>query len=242
MRAIRRAAAALRRIAAAAPKAGLSRRGAVRTAQRIVAVTDRPVIAKTALILVGTALVAVGASFTIRADLGTGSLDVLFTGIATQLDISIGQASWIFSAVSLTACMAVGARPGWGTAVFLAAIGFFVDSALSVVTTPDALVLRMAMPPLGIAVAAFGIATVACAGMGAGTFELLTDRAVAAGLNRIAFRTCLEGGVLALGIALGGAIGPATLFVVLATGPAITGMATLLADLRAGRDLRLGRS
>jgi len=222
-------------------KFGVSRFGAMRIARKSVSKTSkrRPAVIKTVLIAGGSCLVAIGVAFLIKADLGLGAVDVAIQGISIQTGLSFGQSSWLFSACTLTLCLLVGAKPGLGTVGFLFSIGFFIDKTLQVVTTPDSISIRVAMFALSIVVIALGVAVVAAAGMGAGTFELLTDRAVKAGINRHVFRTGLEGTFLIVGILMGGKAGIGTGLIVVTIGPAIAGLSIAIGDLQRGRRERL---
>ena len=219
--------------------AGLSRTSAIRSARKNVVGRTRPFAAKAALMVGGSMLVSTGVALLVSAELGLGPIDILISGLSARLGISFGQASWLFSAAMITICVIARARPGLGTVVFLGSIGFFVDRALQVIDTPDSLAIRAVMFTASIGAIALGISTVAAAGMGAGTFELLTDRAVSIGMSRTVFRTCLDATGMVIGLLLGGSVGFGTPIMVLAIGPSIAGTSRALGDLQRGRQERL---
>ena len=91
----------------------------------------------------------------------------------------------------------------------------------------------------GTAAIATGVALVIHAGLTGGSIELLMLAAEDRGLNPFRVRQFLEIGIVALGVILGGDLGFATVFFVVAMAPMLRAGRQALEDHRRGRAERL---
>lgn len=177
-------------------------------------------------LLVGLVLFGVGIWLGLQAHLGVGPWDVLAGGLSQHLGTPFGRTAIGVSVVVLLLGLAVGVRPGLGTALNVVVIGAVIDLLLA---TPAldalparALALRLAATAGGIACVAVGSALYLGAHLGPGP----RDGLMVALVQRTGWRvgTCralLELAVLGVGVALGGPVGLGTLAFALGIGPAV---------------------
>jgi hypothetical protein len=118
--------------------------------------------------------------------------------------------------------------------------GLTIDAASGLLQHPSSLALRMAFVPAGILVMAAGVNVVLHSGTTAGPFESLVAAGEDRGVSATKVRYGLDFGVLGLGLALGGAIGPATVVYGAFMGITMFAVSQALADHRRGRNLRAG--
>jgi len=190
-------------------------------------------------LLVGTIVIGTGVALLTQADLGLSPFDVLVSGLLPRVGLSFGQTVWLVSGVLFTVAAALGHRPNrWGIAYVLS-VGIAIDLVSGVIVAPASLAARVAFVVAALALLSAGISLVVHSGTTGGSFELLTAAGEARGLNRQAVRTTLEVGVFAIGVALGGNIGPATLVIALGIGPMLGVMGQAFADHSHGRARRL---
>jgi uncharacterized membrane protein YczE len=166
-------------------------------------------------------LLAFGASLAlmVKADLGLGPWDVLHQGLARRFGVDIGWVVIVVGAVVLLAWVPLRQRPGVGTVSNVIVVGLALDAALRLVPDPHVLAVRGALLAAGIV--ANGVATglYIGAGLGPGPRDGLMTGLAAHGWSIMTVRTLIELTVLAVGFALGGAVGVGTIAYALAIGP-----------------------
>ena len=86
----------------------------------------------------------------VRADLGLAPWDVLHSGLTQHLPITIGQVLVGVSFVVLLLWIPLREKPGLGTISNALVVGFSADAILAVLSTPDALVARIALVVGGV--------------------------------------------------------------------------------------------
>jgi uncharacterized membrane protein YczE len=192
-------------------------------------VPGRPVGPRTlALAAVGGVLIGAGAAAMIASDLGVTPWDVLTTAVADRAGVSVGVSAAGLSVLVYALCAPLGRLPGWGNAVLLVAVSGAVDGALALLCEPDAWAGRALLYAAGVPVVCLGVALVVVADIGVGPLEMAmlvaTDRAV----PLVRARVVIEATTLAVGTALGGALGLGTAGFALAAGPLIAGWLRLL--------------
>lgn len=179
------------------------------------------------------ALIAYGVSMAlmVQARLGLMPWDVLHQGVSLQSGWSMGQVSIVVGIVVLLAWLPIRQRPGFGTVNNVIVIGLVFDATMALLG--DALA-NLALPARGAllvgGIVLNGIATAAYLGarFGPGPRDgLMTGLARRSGWSVRLVRTLIEGGVLLIGFALGGALGLGTLAYALAIGPLIQTMLPL---------------
>ncbi|MEM8924872.1 MAG: hypothetical protein AAGD35_15315 [Actinomycetota bacterium] len=237
----RRVRAVARRLTASAAGTfvGLSRHGVV-AAERFATgpvprTGARYVLSQTA----GSILIGVGVALFVHAELGVPAYDVMLTAMRDQLGITLGQASWLLTGSLFAVATLLGRPPGPSGLVFMVANGLAVDTALALVRSPEPLVLRMGFVAGGTLTIAAGVALIVHAGLTGGAIELLMKAANDRGLDPYRARYGLEIAIVALGVALGGDLGPATLFFVLTMSPTLKLGQQALRDHQTGRASRL---
>ena len=169
-------------------------------------------------------LVLYGASMAVqvRAGLGLDPWDVFHQGVADRTGLSFGTVVILTGAAVLLAWIPLRQRPGIGTISNVFVIGIAVDAALAVL--PDAGSTPVAWAMLLAGVALNGVASGAYigAGLGPGPRDgLMTGLVRRTGGSVRIIRTTIEVSVLAVGVVLGGTIGPGTLIYALSIGPLI---------------------
>lgn len=179
------------------------------------------------------ALIAYGMSMAlmVQARLGLMPWDVLHQGVSLQSGWSMGRVSIVVGIVVLLAWLPIRQRPGFGTVNNVIVIGLVFDATMALLG--DALA-NLALPARGAllvgGIVLNGIATAAYLGarFGPGPRDgLMTGLARRSGWSVRLVRTLIEGGVLLIGFALGGALGLGTLAYALAIGPLIQTMLPL---------------
>lgn len=175
---------------------------------------------------IGLVLFGVGIWLGLQAELGVGPWDVLAGGLSEQLGTPFGRTAIGVSVVVLLIGLAVGVRPGIGTALNVVVIGAVVDVLLAqslLDTLPDqALAFRLCGTAGGIVAVAAGSALYLGAHLGPGPRDGLMVALVERTGWRIGIcRALLELTVLAGGVALGGPVGLGTLAFAFGIGPAV---------------------
>jgi len=193
-------------------------------AQRFVPV-DRP-LARIGRCLFGLALFGLGITLLIESDLGAAPWDVFHTGVTELTGISTGVVIIATGVLLLLLWIPLREQPGLGTILNAVVIGIVVDLTEPLVDTPGQLALRIAMMLGGVVLVAIGSGFYIGAGLGPGPRDgLMTGLAKHTALGRVvsirAARTFVELTVLAVGIALGGAVGIGTAVFALGIGPLV---------------------
>lgn len=179
-----------------------------------------------AQLLAGLVLFGTGLWLGLQAHLGVGPWDVLHGGLAAHLGTPFGRTSIAVGAAVLVVAVVAGVRPGIGTVLNVLVVGEVIDLLLAtpaldgVGTGP--LAVRLLVTAGGIAVVAAGSALYLGAHLGPGPRDgLMVAISGRTGWSVGRARAALECGVLVLGIALGGPVGPGTVVFALGIGPAV---------------------
>lgn len=192
-------------------------------------VTGRRVGTRTlGLVALGGVLIGVGAGAMINADIGVTPWDVLTTAVSDLAGVTVGVAGAALSLAVYLLCAPFGRLPGWGNAVLLVGVSAAVDATLAVSGEPDGLGGRLLLYAVGVPVVCAGVALIVRADIGVGPLEMVmlvaTDRSV----PLVRARVAIEATTLAVGWALGGALGVGTVGFALAAGPLIAASLRLL--------------
>ena len=177
-------------------------------------------------LLVGLVLFGTGLWLGLQAQLGVGPWDVLTGGLSQHLGTPFGLTGIGISVLVLVIAVRAGVRPGVGTVLNAVLVGLVIDLLLG---TPlldglggRPLVLRAAVTAAGILTVAAGSAVYLGAQLGPGPRDgLMVAIGRRTGWSLGAARGVLECGVLLIGIALGGPVGPGTVAFALLIGPAV---------------------
>lgn len=174
-----------------------------------------------AALLFAIVMVGVGISIMVSAHLGVAPADVLATGGARQLGIGVGTMGWINGAIFTTIAIAFRRPPSWGTLVGGVLVGQTVNTVLSVIPEPEALIWRVPMMIVGLALLYFAISVGVATTLGTGPIELVMLGMHDKGVSMQVARWGIEAVVVTAGILLGGQIGVGTVLFVLLTGPVL---------------------
>lgn len=168
----------------------------------------------------GLVLYGVSLAMMVRAELGLAPWDVLHSGIAGLVPLTLGHVIVVLSFVVLLFWIPLREKPGIGTVSNALVVGFSADATLAVLTTPDALWMQTTLLVLGVV--GNGLATALYIGsqFGRGPRDgLMTGIARRTGWSLRLVRTGLEVTVVVLGLLLGGVLGLGTVLYALAIGP-----------------------
>lgn len=207
--------------------------------RRRLGTTSRSFAVRAVSLACGSLMIGSSISLLVQADLGLPPYDVLSSGLGGLLGITLGQAGWIVAGVLFAAATALGQRPSpWGIAYILAN-GAAIDASAGLLNQPESLAGRIGFLAAGIVIMAGGVNLVLFSGTTGGPFELLMTAGEHRGLNRVVTRSALDGGVLLIGIAIGGAFGIGTVVHAALMGLVLQAVNQVFADHRAGRQQRL---
>jgi uncharacterized membrane protein YczE len=216
----------------------LSRHGAIAANRTRPPEATRISVSRAASLLTGSTFIGLGVSFFVHARLGLAPYDVLLSALSPRIGLSLGQSAWVMAAVLFSVAALLGQRPRLSGLAYVAANGFAVDIAVSVIRDAEPLGLRILFAFLGLAAIVGGISLVVHSGLTGGAFELLMNAGRERGRDPIKVRTGLELSILAAGIALGGDFGIATIGFAALVGPTMRAFNQALSDHRNGRALR----
>ncbi len=165
--------------------------------------------------------VGAGISLMISAHLGVSPADAMTTGGAEWLGIGVGTVGWISGSIITTIAWLMGRPPQWGTLWGTFLVGAAVNMFLTLVPEPEAMLWRIPMCTLGLAVLYVSIAVGVATTLGTGPIELLMLALSDRGVSVQVARWSIEVLVLVIGLILGGQIGVGTLVFVVLTGPVL---------------------
>jgi uncharacterized membrane protein YczE len=172
-------------------------------------------------LIFGLFLHGLGIVMQIQANIGYAPWDVLHTGLATTIGVTIGQAS-IAVGLALLFVNSILKEPlGLGTVLNMLLVGIFVDLILMTGLIPqmDHLISGIALLIIGLVVLAFGVYFYIGSGFGAGPRDTLM-----VALNRRLripvglARTSIEMTALVIGWLMGGMVGIGTIMAVFLIG------------------------
>ena len=169
---------------------------------------------------VGLVLYGVSLAMMVRADLGLAPWDVLHSGLAQLVPLTIGQVIVVMSFVVLLLWIPLREVPGLGTISNALVIGVALDAALALLDAPGALWLRTALLAGGVLLNGLATALYIGSQFGRGPRDgLMTGLHRRTGRSLRLVRTGLEVTVVLLGLLLGGVAGLGTVVYALAIGP-----------------------
>jgi uncharacterized membrane protein YczE len=169
---------------------------------------------------VGLVLYGVSLAMMVRADLGLAPWDVLHSGLAQLVPLTIGQVIVVMSFVVLLLWIPLREVPGLGTISNALVIGVALDATLALLEAPGALWLRTALLAGGVLLNGLATALYIGSQFGRGPRDgLMTGLHRRTGRSLRLVRTGLEVTVVLLGLLLGGVAGLGTVVYALAIGP-----------------------
>jgi uncharacterized membrane protein YczE len=182
----------------------------------------------------GLTLYGVALGLMVRAQQGLAPWDVLHSGLARWLPLSLGQVLIATSFVVLLLWLPLGEKPGIGTVANAVVIGLALDATITLVPPvsgwlPQSLLMLVGVLLNGVASAAY-----IGAQLGRGPRDgLMTGLARTTGGSLRLIRTAIEVVVVLTGLLLGGSVGIGTLAYALSIGPLTQAFLPSLAVRRA---------
>lgn len=187
--------------------------------------SDRP-LERIGRCVAGLLIFGVGITLLIESDLGAAPWDVFHTGVTELTGISTGTVIIATGVLLLLLWIPLREQPGLGTVLNAVLIGLVVDLTEPMVGRPTGLAVRTSMMLGGVVLIAIGSGYYIGAGLGPGPRDgLMTGLArhtvIGRRISIRVARTFVELTVLAIGIALGGAIGIGTAVFAFGIGPLV---------------------
>ncbi len=171
-------------------------------------------------LLVGLFLYGVSLALMVLGAIGLAPWDVLHSGFARHVPVTLGQAVVLFSFVVLLLWIPLREKPGLATVLNALLVGLSADATLAVLDPPAAMWARVALMVGGVVLCALATALYIGAQLGRGPRDgLMTGLHRRTGLSLRLVRTAIEGTVVLLGLLLGGVLGVGTVVYALAIGP-----------------------
>lgn len=196
---------------------------------------------------VGLLLFGLSIALMLTGRVGLPAWDVFHQGVALRTPLTIGQTMILTGlALIVVSWIVAHVRPGLGTLFNMVAVGLWVDVFLAWPAFPQAAggAAGWALFVAGVLLNGLATGLYITAGLGAGprdSFALALAERLRVPVRRA--RTGVELVVLAIGWALGGAVGLGTLAFAIAIGPLMQGSLHLLDGLRLRyRRMEVGRS
>ncbi len=171
-------------------------------------------------LVVSCVVLGVGVALLLEASLGSDGYSTLINGLSIATGAPFVVVNCVVGVLLVAMAWVRGLRPGLGTVVQPVVVGFTVSAGMGVIAEPEQLALRAVLLVLAFPVLAIGVAGYLGSGTGAGP----TEAAALAWDPPIPFRwsySVVQGAGALVGWLLGAAIGPGTLLVILALGPAV---------------------
>jgi len=164
-----------------------------------------------AVLLVGLWAFGTGEALLVAAHLGTSPWTVLAVGITRHTPLSTGEATLVVSLAVLAAWLPLRERPGLGTLANAVVIAVAIDVMGRVLPHPPALLPRLVMVFVGIALIGVGSGLYLTAAMGPGPRDgLMTGLHRRFGWPVARIRLGIEAAALLVGWLLGGTVGVGT--------------------------------
>jgi uncharacterized membrane protein YczE len=170
----------------------------------------------------GLVLYGVSIALQVRAGLGLDPWDVFHQGVSDHTGLSFGTVVILTGAGVLLAWIPLRQRPGIGTISNVIVLGVVADATLAVLPDAGSAPVGWAMLLAGVGLNGLASGAYIGAGLGPGPRDgLMTGLVRRTGGSVRIIRTTIEVSVLAVGVVLGGTVGPGTLIYALSIGPLI---------------------
>lgn len=169
---------------------------------------------------VGLVLYGVSLALMVRGAVGLAPWDVLHSGLAGLVPLTLGQVLILASVVVLALWWPLREVPGIATLANPLLIGLSADAVIALLAPPEAMAARIALMVGGVLLCGFASALYIGAQLGRGPRDgLMTGLARRTGWSLRVVRTGIEVTVVLAGLALGGVAGAGTVLYALAIGP-----------------------
>ena len=182
----------------------------------------RPKLKTLLMLIVGLFLFGLGEAILISSGLGVSPWTVLAQGLALNLEISIGMATFIVSIVILVLWIPLKQTPGIGTILNAIIIASAIDLTLPYLPVPEIFLLKFAQACIGIMIVGIGSGIYLISNLGPGPRDgLMIGLQKITNLSIPGIRTVIELTAVIGGWILGGIVGLGTVLFVIGIGPCV---------------------
>lgn len=175
------------------------------------------------ILICGLSVFGIGEALLIQSNSGNSPWTVLAQGVSLHTPLSIGESTFLISALVLSIWLPLGERPGFGTIANMVVIATFLQIGITVIpAVHHDLFLSLVMILIGIGAVGIGSAFYITCALGPGPRDgLMTALHKKIGVRVGRVRLCIELIALAFGIALGGRAGIGTALFALLIGNSV---------------------
>ena len=182
----------------------------------------KPKIKTFVYLILGLTLFGLGEAIMIASGGGVSPWTVLAQGIAGRADWSIGFTTMVVSFLVLILWIPLRRKPGIATILNALIIAFMIDFSLSLLPSPQFLVLQLLQAAFGVLVVGLASGLYLVANLGAGPRDgLMTGLQAVTGLPIAWIRIAIEVTVVSIGWYLGGVVGVGTVLFAFGVGPCV---------------------
>jgi uncharacterized membrane protein YczE len=196
-----------------------SRESSSRASRLLIPIDLRTVAWRLPQCAFGVALAGMAFAMLVRARLGLGPWEVLADGVHRQSGLSLGWSAVLIGIVALLVWVPLRQPMGLGTVVAVAVFGPTADATLPLLPSAAEVAARIAYLAGAVVIWSLGIAVYLSAGLGPGPRDGIMTAFVRRGRSVRVVRTVKEVVVLAMGMAMGGAVGVGTVVYAFGIGP-----------------------
>jgi len=185
--------------------------------------TIKPRLKTLVILIIGLWVFGTGDAILIAAGIGNTPWTVLAEGIAINIDWTVGQATFLVSALVLLLWIPLREKPGIGTILNAIIIAAAIEVMVPRLPTPENQYLAIAQVLLGVVLIGVGSGIYLTANLGPGPRDgWMTGLQRAFGIPIAKVRGAIEITVLAIGwLVLGGTFGIGTLVFAVLIGPVV---------------------
>ncbi len=174
------------------------------------------------ILILGTVCAGIAVALLLDTAFGVAPVDAVFSGISRKTGISVGTALIAACMVLVLLAWALGVKPGLGTVVSFFGIGLSVDATTWVLestgwsVTDASWQLRLVVWLLAAPLLGFAAACMYSSGLGASPYDLFVQSMGRFHLSIPVARVIIDGAMLIVAFAIGGAWGLGTVGLMLA--------------------------
>jgi len=187
-------------------------------------------LSRVLILITGLALFGIGESLLVQSGIGNSPWVVFSQGLSNHTPLSIGESTFVISAVILLLWIPLGERPGFGTIANMFVIAIFLQIGVSLIPQVSSnLAISICMVLIGVGMVGLASAIYITCGLGPGPRDgLMTALHKKTGVRVGRVRLCIELLALSAGIALGGRAGIGTAMFALLIGNSVAVAFTLV--------------
>lgn len=165
----------------------------------------------------------------VKANLGLDPWNVFNQGVSRRFGWTLGEITVVTSILLLLAWLPLHQRPGIGTVANALVVGPVLDQGLKLIPPPHQPAAQAVFLVVAILATALATGLYVGAGWGPGPRDGIMTGLAARGIPVLVARAAIELTVLAIGWALGGSVGLATVLFAVSIGPLVSRSLPILA-------------